>query len=223
MAVVERDGAVAVLWDMDGTLLDSEPVHQQAIMDALCAHGIEAPKDLHEATLGMESIALHAWLRRTRGLNVSFEAWTASRNAAFLSLCADIQPREEALQAWEAFARAGLRQAIVSNSDRVIVNAGLASAGIVCDPSLVVAREDVARGKPAPDPYLEALKRLQVPSHMAVAVEDSPTGATSALAAGLYTVFVPQMASEGPVGVHRVQSISDFADRLLAARSRLHV
>lgn len=184
---------VAVLWDMDGTLILSEELHERAIAHVLETEGIVPPADLHERTLGWSGSAVWTWLRDEHGLGLSYEAWAAAKDAFYVANCAGLRPRPGALEAWRALEQRGIRQAVVSNSDRAVVNANLAVLRLMPEP-VSVARNDVAEGKPHPAPYLRAAALLGVPADRCVAVEDSPPGAASAVAAGALTLAWPEMA-----------------------------
>jgi HAD superfamily hydrolase (TIGR01509 family) len=105
---------------------------------------------------------------------------------------------------------AGVPRALVSSSLRVVVDAVLDAIGREQLP-VTVSGDDVARTKPHPDPYLLAARTLGVDPASCVALEDSATGATSARAAGCYTIAVPSLA-EVPPGIahHQVASLEEL-------------
>jgi HAD superfamily hydrolase (TIGR01509 family) len=112
---------------------------------------------------------------------------------------------------------AGVPTALVSSSRRPVVDAVLTAIGTHLFP-VTVSGDDVPRTKPHPDPYLLAAALLEVDPARCVALEDSATGATSARAAGCYTVVVPSIATI-PDGVahHRAESLEELALGALAA------
>lgn len=188
----------AVLWDIDGTLADSEPTHEQSFFDACAELGITLPADFQEHLLGSSEETSYAWLQSDFGLEASFEEWTARRYAAYLARAGEVDFHPEARPLWEALAATGIAQGTVSNSARVLVEANLAQLGIAGRHESV-ARDDVARGKPAPDPYLLAARRMGLePARIAV-VEDSATGMASGRAAGMQVFMMPHFrGAPGP-------------------------
>lgn len=175
---------VAVLWDVDGTLADSEPVHARAFEQAARGLGLRLPADFHDRVLGRSEEASHAWLVAECGLAEDLTAWQARRIAAYLTMIDQVRPHPAALALWQGLARAGVPQAAVSNSDRMIVGANLAQIGVMRPGLISLARNDVRRGKPDPEPWLRACTLLGVDPAAVAVVEDSPPGVQSALAAG---------------------------------------
>ncbi|HYG89842.1 MAG TPA: HAD family phosphatase [Azospirillum sp.] len=181
----------AILWDIDGTLLDSEPWHQRATIAVCRTHGYELTDEQYAATLGIAFPEFYARLDAARPMPVSFASWVDAITDLYIERIGEVAPREGAFALVEAFAARGLRQACVSNSGRRVVEANLRFMGL---PHLAfgVSRDDVKNGKPDPEPYLLAAKRLGVPPEACAAIEDSPTGARAAKAAGMLTVAWPQ-------------------------------
>jgi HAD superfamily hydrolase (TIGR01509 family) len=127
-------------------------------------------------------------------------------------------PIEGALETVRAFAQR-VPVAVASNSTRTILGVKLESAGFAPYLTTWVSSDDVPRGKPAPDIYLEAVRRLGFAPGEALAVEDSAAGAASAVAAGLVVTAVPSLPDGDPVPAHlRVTSLTDPAFRELMAR-----
>lgn len=188
----------ALLWDMDGTLLDSEPVHRLSFVDAAQAHGLTLPEDFHEGLIGKSEDAIHAILGTEHGLTLPLAQWSESRFAAYLARIEEVHPFAIATDLWARAQAAGLEQAIVSNSPEGIVRANLTRLGLAPEALVTVSRKDVSRGKPAPDPYLLALARLGIGAEAAVVIEDSAAGLAAAQAAGIAAFMMPWF--EGPPG-----------------------
>lgn len=204
----------AVLWDMDGTLIDSEPLHEWTYSAVLEELGVEPPADLHHGILGRSEEACHAYLVERLKITLSLEEWMALRYRRYLENTARVKPFATPAALWAGFATLGVPQAVVSNSDRPIVDANIRGMGF--DPAAIVSvsRDDVPEGKPAPDPYRKAAEILGVKPSRAVAVEDTETGIASALAAGTAIVTV----TPSLVGTHGARPLDD----LEAALARLH-
>jgi len=182
----------AVLWDLDGTIVDTEPLWIGAETELAEAHGqVWTVEDALEL-VGSDLLASGEHIRTRLGLQMS-----AREVVDFLvtrvvdGLSHDIAWRPGAVELIEALAAEGVPQALVTMSYADIA-APLASA---LPFGAVVTGDIVPRGKPFPDPYLMAAERLGVAPADCLAIEDSPTGATSANAAGCWVAAVPHMVS----------------------------
>lgn len=192
--------APVILWDLDGTLVDSEPLHEQALVATLEDEGIGPPADLHGQLLGLGASAIHALFRSRFGIRRGYDEWLQRRWAVYLQRAPSLRARPGALDAFEAAHALGWQQAVVSNSSRVIVDANLAAIGLEGRLAAIVAAEDVSRPKPDSQPYRLAQQRLAAQPAAVLAVEDSATGARAALAAGCRTFFWPQSPQAAPAG-----------------------
>lgn len=199
--------AQAVLWDMDGTLVDSEPLHVKALEAALRSQEIEPPRDLHERTLGRTATLVHAMLRDEFGLTLDFDPWIRLKYAHYLRDVHRLTVREETYGVFRRLIADRTGQAIVSNSDRIIVDANLNAVGLREPGFKTVSRNDVRNGKPDAEPFLRGAWLLGADPAQSVVVEDSTTGALGGLAAGMKTLVWPQMDSvEVPAGAIRIES-----------------
>ena len=180
----------AVLWDMDGTLVDSEPLHLRTFEAALQAQGITPPPNLHEITLGKHERASYEVLVNDLGLTLDYPAWTALRYRLYLDGAPGLRVIPSAKRLWDKNAAQGLEQAIVSNSDRMVVDANLRAAGVASGGMVSISRNDVKAGKPDPEPYLRAAWLLGVDPAQAAVIEDSATGVAAGLAAEMRVFFV---------------------------------
>jgi HAD superfamily hydrolase (TIGR01509 family) len=204
----------AVFWDMDGTLTDSEPLHEAALAAALESVGITPPPDLHERVLGIAAGPVYEMLREECGLSLPFDDWIARKYEHYLPLVGGLKPRPGAIGIFRALKAFGVAQAVVSNSDRMVVDANLAAVGLVYPGMKSVSRNDVREGKPHAEPFLRAAWLCEVDPSDAVAIDDSFTGATAGLRAGMKTIFWPERPGmEAPDGAVAVNS----ADELRAA------
>ena len=189
------DALGAVIFDLDGVLVDSEPVHWRA------SQRLFAPHHLAEAEyarfIGVAVEPYMEWARERFGLDDAAdrlveryeEAVTAEIEAAALP------PLDGARELIEASRARGLRVAVGSQSIAAWVKATLRSAALDGLFDAVVSGDEVERGKPAPDVYLLAAERLGVAPERCVAIEDSPAGLQSAAAAGMLGVQSRQASS----------------------------
>ena len=179
----------AVAWDVDGTLVDSEPTHHTALMRASALHGVHIERyDARFVGVAMDEV----WeiLHPLYPAALTREDWIAAIVEAYVGAVEGLAPLPGAVEAVAALARAGVVQACVSNSTRRIVEANLAALGLTDAFAVKICRDDVARGKPDPEPYALACRRLGLAPAEVVAIEDSDVGAASAEAAGLKVLRV---------------------------------
>ncbi|MGQ4598479.1 HAD-IA family hydrolase [Nocardia sp. R6R-6] len=183
-----------VLWDMDGTLLDSEKLWDIAVRELAREHGHEMTDVIRHALIGASGP--NALRIMFTGLGI--EPSPASLQAAgeFLDrrvtelMTGPIPWRPGAKDALAMVRAAGLPSALVTNTKRSLTEFGLETLGRdFFDVS--VCGDEVAHGKPEPDVYLRAAELLDLDPRQCVAVEDSPTGARAAQAAGCAVLVVP--------------------------------
>lgn len=179
----------AVLVDLDGTLVDSEPLWADAARDIALAHG--APWSTHDghAIVGWGIPAI-ADLVQERGVPLSQDAVVdALHDAVGARLAEHIPWRDGALELLGAVRSTGRPCGLVTMSYRRLAELVVAAApdGVF---DVVVAGDDVSRAKPAPDAYVVAARALGVDPRACVVVEDSPPGVTSALTAGAHVFAV---------------------------------
>jgi HAD superfamily hydrolase (TIGR01509 family) len=204
----------AVFWDMDGTLVDSEPLHEAALVAALRSVGIAPPVDLHERVLGVAAAPVYEMLRSEFGLDLPFDDWIVRKYDHYLPMAETLKPRPGAIEVFNALRALGVQQAVVSNSDRVIVDANLSAVGLIYPGMRTISRNDVREGKPHPEPFLRAAWLAGVDPADSVAIDDSVTGATSGLAAGMRTIFWPEAPMEGPPGAVVINSAEELRAQL---------
>ncbi len=194
---VNKAQFVAVLWDMDGTLIDSEALHFQAMSRVLESQGVEVLPELQQLFTGWSESEVFLYCQTHFSISISREEWSAQRNAFYLAGAAQLLPRPGALEVFRQLDRAGVKQAIVSNSDRVLVDANLRVLGLHERGLVSVSRSEVRCAKPDPEPYLLAADQLAVPPPSCVVVEDSLPGAQSGRAAGMHVLYWPQTEPGG--------------------------
>ena len=204
----------AVFWDMDGTLVDSEPLHEAALAAALRSVGIAPPLDLHERVLGVAAWPVYEMLRDEFGLSLPFDDWIVRKYDHYMPMTETLKPRPGAIEVFNELRALGVEQAVVSNSDRLIVDANLSAVGLIYPGMRTVSRNDVIEGKPFPEPFLRAAYLAGVDPSQAVAVDDSATGATAGLAAGMKTIFWPEAPMAGPPGAILINSAEELRAQL---------
>ena len=203
----------AVVFDMDGVLIDSEPLHYAASNQVLAASGgIE--RDEYETFIGTTLQFFWDTLIPRRGLTETRAFYEDQYETTVLRILAT--PLPAAPGATELVARLrelGVRLALASSSRRSWIDATLAAIGLTGAFEVLVSGDDVEHGKPEPDIYLLAAARLGVPAERCLAIEDSPNGVMSASRAGMQVLGVrtPYTAHLTLVGATRVvDSLTDL-------------
>ena len=188
----------ALVFDLDGLILDTESVVYASWQSAYRSQGVPLPLDLWQRAIGSDEShfePLSYLLERRPEIDV--EELQAERRVvrdrllAQLTACAGVAERIA-----EARER-GLGLAVASSSERGWVEGHLARLGLRAHFSALRCREDVARVKPDPALYRGALEALGVAPHEAVAFEDSPNGVAAAVAAGMRCVAIPGPMTRG--------------------------
>jgi beta-phosphoglucomutase len=186
-----------VLWDLDGTLVDSEEFHWQSWVHALGIEGVTISYDQFKASFGQRNDRiLGGWLGGTSSTD-RIERVAEAKEAEYrrLAIVHGLTPLPGAVE-WLVRLRArGWRQAIASSAPRENVDVMLRALGLSSHFDAIVASEDVTRGKPDPQVFLTAASRLSVrPSH-AVVVEDAAAGIEAARRAGMKSIGVGRGAT----------------------------
>jgi HAD superfamily hydrolase (TIGR01509 family) len=197
----------AVLWDMDGTLVDSEKLWTIALDELMTRLGGKLTDTTREELIGsnMRRSALillaAAGVEATRGTLHDVESWLNGRIAELFR--ARLTWRPGAREALRAVREAGVRTALVTSTERMPTEVALDLIGRDFFDVTVCGDEVDGRNKPQPRPYQLAAELLGVDPADCVAVEDSVTGVTSAVAAGCFVLAVPAEAPV-PAGERRV-------------------
>ncbi|MFF0543921.1 HAD family hydrolase [Nocardia thailandica] len=216
----------AVLWDMDGTLLDSEKLWDIAVRELAREHGRELTDETRHALIGASGPnALHILFD---GIGVAASPENVLAAGHFLErrvtelMHGPIPWRPGAKDALGMVRDAGLRSALVTNTKRSLTEFGLDTLGRdFFDVS--VCGDEVPHGKPAPDIYRRAAALLGLAPGDCVAVEDSPTGALAAQAAGCALIVIPCEipVPHAPGRIHRDTLVGLGAEHLAEAMSAL--
>jgi HAD superfamily hydrolase (TIGR01509 family) len=183
----------AVLWDMDGTLVDSEPVWVRVQIAVLAELGATWTAEDAMTLVGSDlGDALKVWMARLPAGTIEPEVLAGRIYGEVIrSLKEGVELRPGALELLTGLKAAGIPCALVSASYRTMIEAVLSHL----PPDLfdvVVAGDEVRNGKPHPEPYLTAAAELGVDPVDCVVIEDSPGGTKSGTEAGAFVVAVPQ-------------------------------
>jgi HAD superfamily hydrolase (TIGR01509 family) len=209
----------ALLLDLDGTLADSLGVMKsiyRRFMEAVGRTPDDAEFDRLNGPPITECIRI---LKATHGLPQPEAELLARYQALIEEVYGAVPPSPGARELLAAAKTKGWKTGVVTSNGEARTRAWLARAGLADLIDVVVGGDAVARGKPAPDPYLAALARTNCAPTDALAIEDSPQGAASARAAGIPTLALlhnPRHASGWPAGVDFVAGLADARRRIEA-------
>jgi HAD superfamily hydrolase (TIGR01509 family) len=207
----------AVLWDMDGTLVDTEPYWIAAEHAIVEEHGGTWNEEFAHQLVGNDLLVSAAFIRDHSPIS-----WEPGRIVDELlvrvvgQVRAHVPWRPGARELLTALGEAGVPSALVTMSWRSLADAVVEAlpAGTF---AAVVTGDEVPHGKPHPAPYHRAAGLLGVEPGRCVAIEDSPTGVRSAVAAGVPTVAVPHVVTVPPTpGAVHVESLAAMTPRRLA-------
>jgi HAD superfamily hydrolase (TIGR01509 family) len=214
-------GLAAVLWDMDGTLVDTEPYWinaEHSIVEE--AGGVWSDEYAHQL-VGNDLMVSAEFIRDNSPVELDPVQIIEELLTRVVAQVSDHVPwRPGAVELLTALREAGVPSALVTMSWRSLADAVLAAlpAGAF---DAVITGDEVEHGKPHPEPYLAAARALGVEVGDCVAIEDSPTGVRSAVAAGVPTLAVPHVvtvpAVVGAVQVPSLRGLTPFDLRTLFA------
>ena len=184
----------AIVFDLDGVLVDSEQVWDDARRELVADRGGTWTEDATRAMMGMSSLEWSRYVHDELGVDLE----PAEISAAVVERLEELYRQRLPLLpgAREAVRRLASRWplGLASSSNREVIDLVLELSGLTSAFAATVSSEEVARGKPAPDVYLETARRLGVPATECAAVEDSTNGLRSAAAAGMTVIALPNAA-----------------------------
>lgn len=181
----------AVLWDMDGTLIDTEQLHFEIVRDWCARHGYTLTSEGNERILGRSMPEKWEILKPHLDGSADVKDFYDECARDYMSRLSSDMMRKEPVSVVRRLAEMGVPQACVSNGDENVIEANLRAIGLEDCISFFISGSMVSRGKPYPDPYLAAAERLDIRPQLCIAVEDSPVGISAAMAAGCYTCAWP--------------------------------
>ncbi len=190
---------VAVLFDMDGLLVDSEPEWLAAEEEIANSLGITWQEQDQIHCLGGPLLKVGEYLANRAGLAVEAGAELEQRIISMMveRVTQGVPAMPGAAELLAELKAAGIPVAVVSASPRRLVDAALRGAGL-SGFDTIVAGDEVSRTKPFPDPYLEAARRLGASASECIVLEDSATGVAAGLASGAIVVAIPHLVPMTP-------------------------
>jgi len=184
----------AVVFDMDGLLVDTETAARDAFFEIAAGLGHDIPGHVYAQMIGAPSAHGRPALQAHVGAGVDLDPLWAAWNARFqVMVDAGVALKAGVVDLLDHLDAAGLPRAIATSSPHRDVEGHLAHHGLRPRFNAVIARGDYARGKPHPDPFLKAAETLGVAPELCLALEDSHNGVRAAHGAGMMTIMVPDL------------------------------
>jgi beta-phosphoglucomutase len=216
----------ALIFDMDGTLVHSDPVHLEAFVEVLKPEGVTIDEEIYRSTIIgrtneaiFESLLPHLPVER-------HELYADEKEAAFRRMAQNLEPLDGLLDLLGWAEAQGIRTALVTNAPRLNADHMLEALGLTERFPVQITIDQVERGKPDPLPYLTAVERLGIRAEEAIAFEDSPSGMKAAKAAGLFSFGVltglsaaelTKVGADATIGTFRDYKLWEVLERRIAA------
>ena len=181
-----------LIFDCDGTVVDTMPIHYAAWCSTTAKHGLEFPEDRFYALGGVSPFEVLRMLSEEQGVEIDAEAVTFQKEAKYMELIADAEEIPEVMQIVRE-QHGKLPMAIASGGTHETVEGILQHCGIRHYFDAIVTSQDVENPKPAPDTFLEAARRIKVAPGKCRAYEDADMGIKAIIAAGMEPVDVRKM------------------------------
>ena len=202
----------ALLFDLDGTLVDTEDQTDQAIDAVVSRHGVTGFVLPHFETRGRTWVHVAETIRARTGIDLPVATLTAELLTDWNEVTSNAGPIPGAPEALRAAAAAGLKLAVVSSSPRAVIDRFVAQLGVesVVGATARIGGDDVQRGKPDPEGFLLAARALDVDPAESLVFEDSRAGLLAARAAGMRSMFITCCA--GDIAASAALATASFTD-----------
>ncbi|MBH63839.1 MAG: hypothetical protein CL569_15610 [Alphaproteobacteria bacterium] len=176
-----------VIFDCDGVLVDSEPIANRILTDALAECGLKLSRaDVAQATTGHSMSQVLAWAEGALGNSLPEDFVVKTQKRTFDAFHDELRPIAGAASVLDAVAAAGVRSCVASSGDHEKMKFTLGLTGLLAKlEGRIFSASDVANGKPAPDLFLLAAQTLDADASGCVVIEDSLPGVAAGLAAGM--------------------------------------
>ncbi|MBE2219996.1 MAG: HAD family phosphatase [Anaerolineae bacterium] len=213
----------AIIFDMDGLMVDSEPLSRNAWNQVLQAHGFQMTDAVNIQIIGHRTDHSAEFILSQYPLPMTAAELAKQKTDVFHQIRAQGIPAMPGLMALQAIIKErGIAWAVATSSPRDHAEIILAQLGLTADCHAIAAGNEVTHSKPAPDIYLLAAARLGIDPATCLALEDSEPGCQAASAAGMKVIAIPNGETKTAVFPHAfarypsLQQVADDLDKLLA-------
>jgi len=206
----------AIIFDMDGVLIDSEPIHYEIEKIIFNLLGITVPDELHRNYMGASNDFMYADLKLKFGLSaplaklIEFDDQFRSK---YLRELDRVDLNEGVLSLLKELKATGLKLAVATSSSPEVVSVLLSRCMIATYFDAIVTTTEAGKSKPAPEVYLLAAQKIDVDPSKCIVFEDSPNGLLAAKRAGMYCVVIQndnRMDDQLQIADHRIRSFSEM-------------
>ncbi len=208
----------AVAWDIDGTLVDSEPLHLKSLILVCKKYNIDISDLPDEYFIGVNLYGVWKELRKRFPTSLKFDEWANQINSFYFANSSTLTITPYALEVINELHILGVIQAAVSNSNRSVVDINLDALGVSKILNFSLSLDDVKKGKPDPTPYQVATTKLGLEPYEILAFEDSNSGIISAQKAGLMVAAVNVRGYSDTTADFSITSLKEIVDLIKKAK-----
>jgi HAD superfamily hydrolase (TIGR01509 family) len=212
---VKIDARAGLFLDLDGTLADSLGVLRNVYVRFLDRFGKQANDDEFNRLNGPALSVVVNELRRAHDLHLGYYELMSVYVELIEKAYDEVQPAAGALELMRVAKSKDWRIAVVTSNQSALAQRWLNLVGLSPYVDLIISGEDVTRGKPDPEPYLNALTKVNCDANLSLAVEDTITGARAALGAGLQTCLINPTGSLQLAKSINIRNLHDVVQMLL--------
>lgn len=198
--MIDSGAIQAIIFDMDGLMLDTERLAQRAWQQAAAEWSYELPDDVFLAAVGRTAADTGKIFRTAYGADFPFEAMYERKQQLLHEIIATegIPPKVGLYALLDQIDALGLRKAVATSTARALAELKLTNARLIARFAVIICGDEVAAGKPAPDIFLAAAHELGVSPQHCMVLEDSEAGIQAAHAAGMIPVWIPDLKPPTP-------------------------
>lgn len=179
---MNTEGIKLVIFDMDGVIVDSEPIHFEAEKESFRRLGIEVSKQEHESYVGMDQRGIWSAIRKKHGIDISVNELEKQHIKTLTEYIekSDIEFMTDIDKFIEKIKKKGIKSAVASSSPKILIERVLKSINLYDKFDFIISGEEVKYGKPAPDIFLKTAEIMGVDCNNSIVIEDSENGVNAA-------------------------------------------